>query len=686
MALLPGGLVVYFSFTAGGYFPASTGVAAAFLAVILGLRVALARDLGVTLRNPPFLIAASAMGLFASWTLISQLWSDAPARAMIEFDRALLYALALIVFGTAAAERRRVRWMLRGVAAGMVLVSVVALLSLLLPDVIPTTGTGLGDDRLSYPVTYWNALGLIAGVALVLSFHLTRSRREAVALRAVAAAAVPVTACTLYFTLSRGAIAATIVGLVAYVLLARRDGLLLALLSTVPVTAVALLASYDADLLTSVERDTAAAAAQGSSMAKIVGACALGALIVRFMLIPVEARLARIRWPWSDASPGVRVAGAIGAAGAALVIALAIGAPARVQQAYDDFFASAPATPTAPPKDARTRLTQATSNRRSDLWDVGMGGFRSEPLRGTGAGTFGLLWERQRPDPATARNAHSLYVETLSELGLVGFALLVLAIGSILVAAARRVRGSSRSVAAALLAAGLTWTIHAGVDWDWQLPATTVWFFALGGAVLASPVGQPEESSREPGVAPRSSSLLSAARLGQVAVGLGCFALAVLPIRMTVSQARLDASLTAFSGGDCPRAVDSAAASISAVARPEAYAALGYCDLTAGDARAAIENMQRAVDLDPRNAELRLALAHAQAVAGVDPRPAIREAVALNPLDPRLQEAERQLTSATSAAGWREAEAGLPEIRLTPGRGKSVFTKLGTSPAPTPAQ
>ena len=74
------------------------------------------------------------------------------------------------------------------------------------------------------------------------------------------------------------------------------------------------------------------------------------------------------------------------------------------------------------------------------------------------------------------RDAHSLYLETLAELGLVGFALLALLIGGVAVTA-------RRAGPAAALAA---WALHAGVDWDWELPALTLVAIVLAGLVLTS--------------------------------------------------------------------------------------------------------------------------------------------------------------------------------------------------------
>lgn len=137
---LPGALVVYFSFSAGGFFPDAPAFAALVLLAALVLRVTLAED-PVGGFSRPLAIATTAMALYTGWTLLSGLWSDAPARALIEADRALMYLLALVLFGSLPRSSSRLAWILRGVAGAMVLVSVSALLSRLLPDIFATDPT-----------------------------------------------------------------------------------------------------------------------------------------------------------------------------------------------------------------------------------------------------------------------------------------------------------------------------------------------------------------------------------------------------------------------------------------------------------------------------------------------------------------------------------------------------------------
>lgn len=54
-----------------------------------------------------------------------------------------------------------------------------------------------------------------------------------------------------------------------------------------------------------------------------------------------------------------------------------------------------------------------------------------------------------------------------------------------LVRTAARARGPDRSMYAAVFTVMLLWALHTGIDWDWEMPAITLPFFALGGFMLS---------------------------------------------------------------------------------------------------------------------------------------------------------------------------------------------------------
>ena len=235
-ALLPALLTIYFSFQSGGYFPGAPALVAAQLALLVALRIAIGRRPleGV---SAGVLVAIVALSCFAAWVLASTEWSDSPARAVPEYVRVLAYLLALALFGSLPFSARRVRWMAYALAAGIFGVCAVAFLSRTMPDLISGIGE-LQPSRLSYPLDYWNTLGLLAGLGVILCGHLACASRDHWTARVAGAAAVPLLTATLYYTFSRGATWATLAGVAVYVVVGRPRGLLAGALATVPPTIV----------------------------------------------------------------------------------------------------------------------------------------------------------------------------------------------------------------------------------------------------------------------------------------------------------------------------------------------------------------------------------------------------------------------------------------------------------------
>jgi O-antigen ligase len=145
------------------------------------------------------------------------------------------------------------------------------------------------------------------------------------------------------------------------------------------------------------------------------------------------------------------------AAGVALALALALPAGSLVDEAA------------------------ARGGDRAWYWHVAWQEASEFPIAGRGAGTFELVWLEEQPIPVSVVDAHSLYLETLAELGIVGLGLLALALAPPLVAA---FRGAGRGASAAAAGGYVAFLFHAGVDWDWELPAVTVAGLLCGAALL----------------------------------------------------------------------------------------------------------------------------------------------------------------------------------------------------------
>jgi hypothetical protein len=77
-------------------------------------------------------------------------------------------------------------------------------------------------------------------------------------------------------------------------------------------------------------------------------------------------------------------------------------------------------------------------------------------------------------------------LRNLGELGVVGFGLLCVVLIGAGVALVRRIRRPERTLYAAAFAVALARAVHAGFDWDWQMPAITLPAFVLAGAAVRS--------------------------------------------------------------------------------------------------------------------------------------------------------------------------------------------------------
>lgn len=478
------GIVLALAWRAGGYFPPSYLSAGAVAFGVLGVLL--------VVRPPHYeisthaLVAFGGLAALAVWTGLSSRWSSAPDAALAEMQRSLVYVglfgLALI----AAGSGRLAPHLMWSVLLATLVVVAAGLISRFYPDVLGTPAApsdGLSAYRLGYPLGYWNVYGALAAFGGVLALGLAADPRSAVVLRALSAGAVVLFATGMYLSLSRGAWLAMVVGLVALVALgAHRGSLLVTAAVVVPVTvsAIVRLQSYPA-----LVDDPAKGAGQLASGHRFAPQLlVLVALVVVAQAVIAAGRASEnlmqaLRRVFRPLIAGTLAIAALATVGLYAVKASAVeGRAAKALQSGDrwvgrqwrDFL-----RPTTFSESGRARLTTSRGTR-SDLYRVAVDGFEERPLVGDGAGAYEYRFMRTRDVPEKVRNAHSLYLETLGGLGLVGAALLLLFVGSLIAAAVRaRVRpgGLARSQAAAAGAACAVWFAHSWVDWDWQMPAFT---------------------------------------------------------------------------------------------------------------------------------------------------------------------------------------------------------------------
>ena len=194
------------------------------------------------------------------------------------------------------------------------------------------------------------------------------------------------------------------------------------------------------------------------------------------------------------------------------------------------------------------------------------------------------------------------------------------------------------------MAAAIAWGAAAGIEWHWEMPVVTLWFFALGGAAIAG--------RRDREAPARSLRLLPRV----LVAGACCAVLALVPLRLAVSQDRVESAYLALRQGDCARVDRAAADSLKAVgSRPAPYELMAACELRAKRYARAIHLINEAVRRDPDNWRPRYSLAVIRARARQDPRPAARAAARLNPQDPLTKQALAAFNRGGSPAAWSSA-------------------------------
>jgi O-antigen ligase len=637
LLVVPGALVVYMGFNAGGYFPGTPAFGVLILSGLLLLRLFLAEHPLEGLAWSAVL-ATAMLTVYAAVALVSGSWSHSTSRSLLSFDRDLLYLFAFVLFATLKPTPADVRWVLRWIVLGIAVVCLAGLISRVLPNVWHTA-PNIDNQRLSYPVTYWNALGILATLGIILSFHLTSSVDEPWPLRVAAAVLTPLLCATLYFTFSRASMAAAVIGLIIYLLVARPRLLPGATLATAPVIAAVVYIAYRANLLATTDLSTPAAVKQAHHVA-----LALGIGIV----ISLALRLASVRWldpelqrrGLSDrVAKRTRILVLSGAGAVAVALILIFSVPSSLAHDWNQFLHES----SVPTTDLRARLSNFGSNGRVALWRTAIHAFDAKPLDGTGAGTYELLWQRSEPYYAQNVNAHNLYLETMAEMGLMGLVSLVAFIGAVLVGLFRRARGTERPIYAAIGAVVVAYFLHAFVDWDWQMPVIGIGVFSMSGLALSS--GRARFSGWSPG---------SNARF---LLAVGCVASAASALMIIASQARLHAAEIDLRASRCTAATSSALSEVGWMpSRPEAYEIIGYCDLERGFAALAVQAMQTAVQKDPSNWEPHYGLALAEASAGQNPKAAAAEALSLNPRGPLAVQAVQTFDGASSAQWPTDAD------------------------------
>jgi hypothetical protein len=627
--LLPLALVTYLGLRGGGYDQIITGqvAIAAWWLIFLVAAFRLAT------------IATSRAGwawlgllfAYAAWTTLSLIWTVSGENTMINVSLMALYC-GVAVLAMALRGPNTARHMLNALGVAIVAIAAIAVLSRLRFEwfAAPQTAQFLKGSlrRLSYPLNYWNALAALVVMGIPVLLHAATGART-LAARALAAAAIPLLALTTFLTVSRGGAIAVVIGLVVFVLLAPDRFPKLLVIAVTSAGSALLIAAANQRAAVRNGLRTALAHHQGNQLLTItvVVMIAVGLLVAALALAERHLERPQLLLPTRRRTTTVSASVLLVAV---IVFALA-GGPGFLSREWRQF--KSPVLPTTSAHaNSFQRLQSVAGEGRYQYWQSAAKAAKLDPWTGTGAGTFVYWWAQHGTiSGGYVRDAHSLYLQSLGELGYPGLLLSIAVIAWILLAGiARVIRGrdpTQRLAIAAATAAATVFAFSASVEWIWLIPVLPVTLIILA-TVIFSP--GPDQSAPDGG---NRTRVIGFARIIGPIGALAVIAAVALPMSATAAvrnsqslvaanklvpalDQALDAeqiqpyaaspwlqeALVLEEAGDLPDALIAAQhATARELTNWQPWFVLSRLEARTGHTAAALADYRRAVTLDPRN-------------------------------------------------------------------------------------
>jgi hypothetical protein len=495
--------------------------------VPIGLALVLACAIGVVARptrlaGPAALAIGGLLGL-GVWSLGSAIWAGSIESAVVDGNRWLVYGALLLLLMLLLVRSERRSAVLHGATGlGVAAVAVSVLVRLLGAN----PGALFLVGRLNSPLGYINGEGCLFVMGIWLCFADAEARRALVA--GPAAGLATLMACLALLSQSRGTALAMLGSLIFVVALVpgriRRIYGLLVVAAGVAAAAPDLLRVYDHTVVESVPAGIGHAAGRAALLA------ALG----------VGVAWALLTWAWERLRSGgvsmsrVRRVGAwLLAVPVVLALAAAVGSAHRIEHYVHDqwhaftHLAGAGSSPSAGGSSVSTGGSSASSasgsqstaggsssssasyarllsgeGNRYDYWRIAWRVWRAHPILGVAAGNYPRFYYRQRATTEDIEQPHSLELQTLSELGIVGALLLAGFVVGIAWGALRMRAPAARSPLVRPLTVGAlgalsAWLVQTSVDWMHLLPGLTA-IALVGAAVLVRPQPTPATGAAVP--------------------------------------------------------------------------------------------------------------------------------------------------------------------------------------------
>jgi hypothetical protein len=487
----------------------------------------------------------SLLGL-ATWSIVSIAWTDDPGAAYEAAARVILYAGVVLLVATLGVRLDLRRWC-NGLAIAGVAVALVAFLSRVSPgtfhgSALVATFLPRAQSRLSYPLNYWNALGVFVALAVPLLLRVAVESRSSL-LRGAAVVPLPLIAVVLFLASSRGAMAVAVMAVVGFVAFAKERWR--------AVSAIAFGVAASTLVVHLVQRHPLLTAGPFTSPAAVSEVRRLMVELVVFGLLggvahaAVSRLLTRVQVPrWVSATAVV----------VAALVTVAFIVQVHPIRRLHQF--QTPASQLTGDASVSGHLASFTGSGRWQLWTEAVNEFRAHPVLGGGAGSYEAWWLQRSTLVAYVRDAHSIYLETLAELGILGLLALTAPFFAALFVAARGLRRGSddRTPIAALTAALIAFAVAAGIDWIWKVPGVALAGCVLLGLLCGRATNAPVANAWQP--ARRSPRAFAVA----LAVTASALALAVAAAIPALTDLRLAASRQDVGRGDLATAYRNAQA------------------------------------------------------------------------------------------------------------------------------
>jgi len=503
--------------------------------VPVGLGITLACTIGVVARprrpGAPVILALGGLFGLGVWSLSSTVWAESVENAVVSGNRWLVYGALLLLMLVLLRSELRAAVLLGAAGLGVVAVAVSVFGRLLGSD----PGALFLGGRLNSPLGYINGEGCLFVMGFWLCMAAAESRR---ALRAGPAAGIAtLMACLALLSQSRGTALAMLGSLVVVVALApgrtRRVYGLLVVAGGVALAAPDLLQIYDQDAAGALP----VAVGHAAGRSALLSAAAVGVAWALFTAGWELVRSRRALASWA------RTAGSwLLVVPVVLALAVAASSAHRVERDVSDQWQAF--THLAEPGERGATASSASHSRllsgagnRYDYWRIAWRVWRAHPVLGVGAGNYPRSYFQQRATTEDIEQPHSIELQALSDLGIVGALLLAGFIAGVGWGALRMRRRAARSPLSRVLMVGglgafVAWLVQTSVDWMHLLPGLTAIALAAV-AVLVQPPRRPPPGERRV-----VRSQVARALTGRPAVALGAAAVIVTLIVAGASLSR----------------------------------------------------------------------------------------------------------------------------------------------------